>query len=444
MIIFLHLSLFLDCESTSASTTRLASRRSPRRRKRRRSWLRRWEPLELKSLSMTDQEVSVGVKWENYLASTMNRDLVRSPELKALFRYGVPHEHRSQVWRWCVSFHVKKFRDHLAPDYYETLLNVARDKPNPASKQIELDLLRTLPSNKHYSSPSAGGIQKLRNVLMAFSWRNPDIGYCQGLNRYWRAFCFSSSSLSPLMPCNRSLLLHVFPQAGCHCLALSGPRGRLLEPHSYRGSVHAKRLLHQDSAWLTGKQAEMIYCDTGEHGTSCRFLRSVVFLSCDGDVIFMWPSLLLLTYQSRNAVHWSVFLSAGSFSEVFPPAVKIRFPVFLLVQVDQRVFKDLIFEKLPRLHAHFEQHKVDFSLITFNWFLVVFVDSVVSDILFKIWDAFLYEGPKVRGKRESKTLILRFQTLSLYFWDLSGHAVRVLELMLNSAPLIYSMLSVGV
>lgn len=67
------------------------------------------------------------------------------------------------------------------------------------------------------------------------------------------------------------------------------------------------------------------------------------------------------------------------------------------IQVDQRVFKDLMSEKLPRLHAHFEQHKVDFSLITFNWFLVVFVDSVVSDILFKIWDAFLFEGPKVRG-----------------------------------------------
>lgn len=52
-------------------------------------------------------------------------------------------------------------------------------------------------------------------------------------------------------------------------------------------------------------------------------------------------------------------------------------------------------EKLPRLHAHLEQHRVDSSLITFNWFLVVFVDSVVSDILFKIWDSFLYEGPKV-------------------------------------------------
>lgn len=161
--------------------------------------------LELKSLAMTDQEVSVGVKWENYLASTMNRDLLRSPELKALIRCGIPHEHRSQVWRWCVSFHVKKFRDNLAPDYYETLLNVARDKPNPASKQIELDLLRTLPNNKFYASPSAGGIQKLRNVLMAFSWRNPDIGYCQGLNRLGRG-CVSSPGLSLTLAAVVSLL----------------------------------------------------------------------------------------------------------------------------------------------------------------------------------------------------------------------------------------------
>ncbi|XP_014902973.1 TBC1 domain family member 2B [Poecilia latipinna] len=241
--------------------------------------------LELKSLSMTDQEVSVGVKWENFLASTMNRDLVHSPELKALIRCGVPHEHRSIVWRWCVTFHVKKFRDHLAPDYYETLLNVARDRPNPASKQIELDLLRTLPNNKHYASPSAGGINKLRNVLVAFSWRNPDIGYCQGLNRL---------------------------------------------------------------------------------------------------------AAIALLYLDQEDAFWTLV----AIVEVFMPRDYYT-KTLLGSQVDQRVFKDLMSEKLPRLHAHFEQHKVDFSLITFNWFLVVFVDSVVSDILFKIWDAFLFEGPKI-------------------------------------------------
>ncbi|TNN86884.1 TBC1 domain family member 2B [Liparis tanakae] len=229
--------------------------------------------LELKSLSMTDQEVSVGVKWENYLASLMNREPVRSPELKALFRYGVPHEHRSLVWRWCVSFHVKKFRDNLAPDYYETLLNVARDKPNPASKQIELDLLRTLPNNKHYSSPTIA-------------------------------------------------LLY---------------------------------LDQEDAFW-------------------CLIAIVEVFMPRD--------------YYTKTLL--------GS-------------------QVDQRVFKDLMSEKLPRLHAHFEQNKVDFSLITFNWFLVVFVDSLVSDILFKIWDAFLYEGPKVSEPESDSDLAgLRDDSLSTF------------------------------
>ncbi|KAI5100506.1 TBC1 domain family member 2B isoform X1, partial [Silurus meridionalis] len=241
--------------------------------------------LELRSLSLTDQEVSVGVKWENYLAGTINREPVRSPELKALIRNGVPHVHRSRVWSCCVNFHVKKIRECQKPNYYESLLCTAREKPNPASKQIELDLLRTLPNNKHYASPSADGIQKLRNVLLAFSWRNPDIGYCQGLNRL---------------------------------------------------------------------------------------------------------AAIALLYLEQEEAFWCLI----TIVEVFMPRDYYT-KTLLGSQVDQRVFKDLMNEKLPRLHAHFEQHKVDFSLITFNWFLVMFVDSVVSDILFKIWDALLYEGPKI-------------------------------------------------
>ncbi|XP_051975603.1 TBC1 domain family member 2B isoform X1 [Xyrauchen texanus] len=241
--------------------------------------------LDLKSLSLKDQETSVRVKWDNYLAITMNRDMVRSPELKVLMRSGVPHNHRSKVWSWCVNFHVKKIRDSQPKDYYQNLLCMASDKPNPACKQIELDLLRTLPNNKHYASPDSEGIQKLRNVLLAFSWRNPDIGYCQGLNRL--------------------------------------------------AAIALLYLDQEDAFW-------------------CLVAIVEVFMPRD--------------YYTKTLL--------GS-------------------QVDQRVFKDLMNEKLPRLHAHFEHYKVDFSLITFNWFLVVFVDSVVSDILFKIWDSFLYEGPKI-------------------------------------------------
>nr|XP_014123108.1 TBC1 domain family member 2B [Zonotrichia albicollis] len=242
--------------------------------------------LDLRSLSLSEnREISTGVKWENYLASTMNREMMRCVELKNLIRSGIPHEHRSKMWKWCVNLHVKKFKDSAVPGYFQILLQKALEKPNPASKQIELDLLRTLPNNKHYSSPTSEGIQKLRNVLLAFSWRNPDIGYCQGLNRLV--------------------------------------------------AIALLYLEQEDAFW-------------------CLVTIVEVFMPRD--------------YYTKTLL--------GS-------------------QVDQRVFKDLLSEKLPRLHSHFEQYKVDYTLITFNWFLVVFVDSVVSDILFKIWDSFLYEGPKV-------------------------------------------------
>ncbi|XP_046957071.1 TBC1 domain family member 2B isoform X1 [Lynx rufus] len=242
--------------------------------------------LDLKTLHLTEnQEVSTGVKWENYFASTMNREMACSPELKNLIRAGIPHEHRSKVWKWCVDLHTRKFKGSTEPGYFQTLLQKALEKQNPASKQIELDLLRTLPNNKHYSCPTSEGIQKLRNVLLAFSWRNPDIGYCQGLNRLV--------------------------------------------------AVALLYLEQEDAFW-------------------CLVTIVEVFMPRD--------------YYTKTLL--------GS-------------------QVDQRVFRDLLSEKLPRLHSHLEQHKVDCTLITFNWFLVVFVDSVVSDVLFKIWDSFLYEGPKV-------------------------------------------------
>lgn len=69
--------------------------------------------------------------------------------------------------------------------------------------------------------------------------------------------------------------------------------------------------------------------------------------------------------------------------------------LYVIMQADQHVFKDFMAEKLPRLVAHLEEYSVDVSLVTFNWFLVVFVESLPSDILFKVWDAFLYEGTKV-------------------------------------------------
>lgn len=74
----------------------------------------------------------------------------------------------------------------------------------------------------------------------------------------------------------------------------------------------------------------------------------------------------------------------------------------LTAQADQRVLKDFLVEKLPRLAAHFDLHAIDVSLVTFNWFLSVFVESLPSDILLPLWDAFLYEGSKVQRSPGSR------------------------------------------
>lgn len=50
-------------------------------------------------------------------------------------------------------------------------------------KQIELDLLRTLPNNRHFENPNSIGIQRVRRVLRAYACFNPTVGYCQGMNR---------------------------------------------------------------------------------------------------------------------------------------------------------------------------------------------------------------------------------------------------------------------
>lgn len=50
-------------------------------------------------------------------------------------------------------------------------------------RQIDLDLLRTLPNNCHFQSLNSIGIQRVRRVLAAYAIFNPSIGYCQGMNR---------------------------------------------------------------------------------------------------------------------------------------------------------------------------------------------------------------------------------------------------------------------
>ncbi|KAJ8037775.1 TBC1 domain family member 2B [Holothuria leucospilota] len=233
----------------------------------------------------SDENISHSVKWENFIISCRNRALVSTPELKSLVRSGIPHEHRARIWKECIERRVKRDMEECGPCYYEKLKTKNHNTSNPAVKQIELDLLRTLPNNRHYDKITSPGIPKLRNVLLAYSVHNPAIGYCQGLNR-----------------------------------------------------LAAIALLYLE-------EEDVFWC-----------------------LVCVIEHIMPMDYYSKTLI--------GS-------------------QTDQKVLKDLLAEKLPRLNAHLDQHNIDLSLVTFNWFITVFCDNIPAETMLRIWDTFLFEGDKV-------------------------------------------------
>ncbi|KAI8518093.1 hypothetical protein Bbelb_041100 [Branchiostoma belcheri] len=122
-------------------------------------------------------------QWTDYLKAH-RQDLQKTKELKALVREGIPDQYRSEVWQKFVHLQTQDIEEQKGPGYYDDLVTLSEQSVivSQHRKQIELDLLRTMPCNEHFNQLDADGISKLRNVLQAYCLHNPNIGYCQGLN----------------------------------------------------------------------------------------------------------------------------------------------------------------------------------------------------------------------------------------------------------------------
>lgn len=228
-------------------------------------------------------DASIAQKWKNYV--TQDKEWQRNAELKSLIRLGIPHELRHRVWKFLVNIRTRELRKQYDSDgkYYA---NLCQSHVAPLhAKQIDLDLLRTLPTNKNFSDLDCEGTNRLKKILRAYSVHNPSIGYCQGLNRV--------------------------------------------------AAVALLYLNEQDAFW----------------------------------------GLVAIVDSIMPANYYSSTLEAS--------------------QADQRVFRDLLAEKMPRLHRHLESLSIDLSLITFNWFLCIYCDNVPPETMFRIWDVFLNESSKV-------------------------------------------------
>ncbi|MCJ1275886.1 hypothetical protein MMC21_003691 [Puttea exsequens] len=96
-------------------------------------------------------------------------------EFKNLVLNGIPVTLRPKVWAECSGAVALRL-----PGYYDDLVaNTALDDPSIVS-QIQMDIRRTLTDNTFFRN--GVGVSKLNEVLLAYARRNPDVGYCQGMN----------------------------------------------------------------------------------------------------------------------------------------------------------------------------------------------------------------------------------------------------------------------
>ncbi|VDM65539.1 unnamed protein product [Strongylus vulgaris] len=233
--------------------------------------------------------------WDAFIVNWVGRPLVESVELKNLVRTGIPEAYRARVWKGNISdvsrliqMTLKEKLTEFGNGYYSSMLRKTLYQQesgvyDTSIKQIDLDLVRTLPANRMFADPDSEKVKQLRRVLYAYRNHDTLIGYCQGLNRI---------------------------------------------------------------------------------------------------------AAVALLYLDEEDAFW--FLIA--FTELQPPNYYASNLIGAVA--DQKVLRDLVNEKLPRLAAHLRQFEVDLSLFALSWFLTCCVDVLPHQIYLPIFDVFLYEGNK--------------------------------------------------
>ncbi|THG20637.1 hypothetical protein TEA_000993 [Camellia sinensis var. sinensis] len=267
-------------------------------------------------------EASKGANWylQTHVSSTLKASLrfsalANAITLKNLIRKGIPAVLRPKVW-FSLSGAAKK-KSTVPESYYNDLIKaveveevrkwIAKFHPflfHVASFRYE-DLPRTFPGHPWLDTPD--GHATLRRVLVGYSFRDSEVGYCQGLNYV------------------AALLLLVMKT-------------------------------EEDAFWMLAV-----------------LLENVLVSNC--------------YTNNLSGCH-----------------------------VEQRVFKDLIVKKCPRIAAHLEALDFDVSLVTTEWFLCLFSKSLPSETTLRVWDLLFYEGAKVLFhvalaifKMKEEELLIAFQ-----------------------------------
>lgn len=99
---------------------------------------------------------------------------MRYPQCTRLIQVGLPNRLRGEMWE---TLSGSLYLRYANPNVYQSILKEHEGQVTMSTEEIEKDLNRSLPEYPAYQTDT--GISALRRVLTAYSWKNPELGYCQ-------------------------------------------------------------------------------------------------------------------------------------------------------------------------------------------------------------------------------------------------------------------------
>ncbi|RAO69251.1 uncharacterized protein BHQ10_005263 [Talaromyces amestolkiae] len=128
-------------------------------------------------------------------------------EFRSLVLSGIPVAHRPKIWAECSGASAMRI-----PGYYDDLVNMVNvvDVDPTIVAQIDMDIYRTLTDNVFFRN--GPGVAKLRDVLLAYSRRNPEVGYCQGMNLIAGSLLLTTPTAEDAFWIMTSMIENILPQ----------------------------------------------------------------------------------------------------------------------------------------------------------------------------------------------------------------------------------------
>jgi hypothetical protein len=223
-------------------------------------------------------------------------------EFKSLVLSGIPVAYRAKIWAECSGAAAMR-----VPGYYDDLVARQEADDDPAIvAQIQMDINRTLTDNIFFRKGQ--GVTKLNEVLLAYSRRNAEVGYCQGMNLITACLLLIMPTAEDAFWVLTSIIENTLPQ-GYYDHSLLASRADQQVLRQYVAEILPKLSAHLDDLSieleaLTFQWFLSVFTDCLSAEALFR-VWDVVFCTNDGSTFLFQVALALLKLNEQQLLQCS-------------------------------------------------------------------------------------------------------------------------------------------